>query len=69
MLKRALPTAFVAAAAALIFGLILRRHLLDDVYITLSYARNLAEHFHWGIVSGQVSNTATSPLNVMALRC
>ena len=67
MLKRAFPIAFVAAAAALIFGLILRRHLLDDVYITLSYARNLAEHLHWGLVSGQVSNTATSPLNVMAL--
>ena len=37
------------------------------MYITLSYARNVAEHLHWGIVRGEASNTATSPLNVMVL--
>ncbi|WP_380176491.1 hypothetical protein ACFEMC_11605 [Kineococcus sp. DHX-1] len=40
------------------------RGLIDDTYITLAYARNLAEHFHWGMTPGITSNAATSPLNV-----
>ncbi|MEZ0163739.1 hypothetical protein AB2L27_03035 [Kineococcus sp. LSe6-4] len=40
------------------------RGLIDDTYITLAYARNLAEHVHWGMTPGITSNAATSPLNV-----
>jgi hypothetical protein len=43
------------------------RGLIDDAYITLSYARNVAEHLHWGLIPTEVSNTATSPLNVLLL--
>lgn len=43
------------------------RFLIDDTFITLSYARNLAFDGSWGLVSGNRSNTATSPLNVLAL--
>lgn len=54
------------AFAALLFWL-LHEALIDDAYITLTYARNLAFHFHWGLLPDQVSNTATSPLNVLIL--
>ncbi|WP_432562113.1 hypothetical protein [Kineococcus sp. SYSU DK003] len=43
------------------------RGLIDDTYITLAYARNLAEHGHWGMTPGTTSNAATSPLNVVLL--
>lgn len=39
----------------------------DDALITLSFARNLAEHGCWCLVDGVESNTATSPLNVWLL--
>ena len=53
---RALPTAIpaardwalpagAAAASALVFALV-SSHLIDDTYITLSYAKNLAFHDH-----------------------
>ena len=51
---------------ALIF-LLVRHSLVDDAYITLGYARNLAQHLHWGLIPHQVANTATSPLNVVLL--
>lgn len=54
------------ALAALLFWL-LHEALIDDAYITLTYARNLAFHLHWGLLPDQVSNTATSPLNVLVL--
>lgn len=41
------------------------RGLIDDSYITLSYARNLAEHGHWGLIRSETANSATSPLNVL----
>ncbi|RZQ62195.1 DUF2029 domain-containing protein [Amycolatopsis suaedae] len=53
----------LAALAYLLFS----RHLIDDSYITFSYAENLALHGHWGLVEQGTSNTATSPLNVLAL--
>src|SRR5687768_15148900 len=59
----ALPGALVALA---IF-LVARDGLVDDAYITLSYARNVAEHLHWGMIPAEESNTATSPLNVLML--
>lgn len=53
-------------AAGLVF-LAGYRALADDAYITLDYARNLAEHGHWGLLPNRTSNTATSPLNVWLL--
>ncbi|TWH74189.1 hypothetical protein JD78_02724 [Modestobacter roseus] len=47
--------------------LLVRGSLIDDAYITLSYARNLAEHLHWGLTEGRTANSATSPLNVLVL--
>ncbi len=55
-----------AVASALVFTLV-SGHLIDDTYITLSYAKNLAFHGHWGLIEGGTANTATSPLNVLAL--
>ncbi|OMQ14322.1 hypothetical protein A7K94_0217480 [Modestobacter sp. VKM Ac-2676] len=58
--------AVAAVVSALIF-LVVHRSLIDDAYITLSYARNLAEHFHWGLTEYRTANSATSPLNVVLL--
>ncbi|WUL65493.1 hypothetical protein OG943_37905 [Amycolatopsis sp. NBC_00345] len=55
-----------AVASALVFSLA-SSHLIDDTYITLSYAKNLAFHGHWGLIEQGTANTATSPLNVLAL--
>ncbi len=56
-------------AALLAVGLfwLVRNALIDDAYITLSYARNLATHLHWGLIPTEPSNAATSPLNVLLL--
>jgi hypothetical protein len=57
----------VGLAGALAGGLLFlgaRRGLGDDAYITLDYARNLALHGHWGVITSRTANTATSPLNV-----
>lgn len=59
----ALPGALVGA----VMFYIAHRGLVDDAYITLSYARNVAEHLHWGMIPAEESNTATSPLNVALL--
>lgn len=56
----------VAVASAVVFALV-SHHLIDDTYITLSYAKNLAFHAHWGLIEQGTANTATSPLNVLAL--
>lgn len=58
--------AVVALAAAGTFWLI-HRSLVDDAYITLAYAQNLAFDGRWGLNSDEVSNSATSPLNVALL--
>jgi hypothetical protein len=58
--------ALVGLAAAAVFAAA-RSSLVDDSYITLSYARNLARDLHWGLIADQTSNTATSPLNVIVL--
>jgi hypothetical protein len=44
-----------------------QRGLIDDAYMTLGYARNVAERLHWGLIPTEESNTATSPLNVIML--
>lgn len=56
----------VAALSAGAFALF-SGHLIDDTYITLSYARNLALHGRWGLILLGTSNTATSPLSVLVL--
>jgi hypothetical protein len=63
---RAWLAAFGAAAGACA-AWATHRGLIDDSYITLSYARNLAEHGHWGLISSETANSATSPLNVFLL--
>ncbi len=61
-----LPLVGVGALAAATF-LLLRTALVDDAYITLAYARNVAFHGTWGLLSDITSNTATSPLWVIVL--
>jgi hypothetical protein len=63
-------TAWLCGGAALLAaGLfwVVRGALVDDAYITLSYARNLAARLHWGLIATESANAATSPLNVLLL--
>jgi hypothetical protein len=55
-----------AVGGALVF-LSAHRALVDDAYITLDYARTLAQHGQWALAPGHQANTATSPLNVLLL--
>ena len=52
--------------AAALFWLV-RGALIDDAYITLAYARNLATGPHWGLIASEPANAATSPLNILLL--
>ncbi len=61
-----LPTMSTAALAIVVF-VFARTTLVDDAYITLSYARNVAFHLHWGLVPTATANTATSVFNVWVL--
>lgn len=64
------PVWFLPALAGLVALAVFwfaRGTLIDDAYITLDYARNLAFHLHWGLIPEQTANTATSPLNVLVL--
>jgi hypothetical protein len=61
------PLPVLAALVAVAVFWLARRTLIDDAYITLDYARNLAFHLHWGLIDGETANTATSPLNVLVL--
>ena len=65
-LRALAPALAVGVLAAATFAL-LRTALVDDAYITLAYARNLALHGTWGLLSDVESNTATSPLWVLLL--
>ena len=56
----------VALLAVGAFWLV-HRALIDDAYITLAYARNLATRLHWGLIATEPANAATSPLNVLLL--
>ncbi|WP_285652843.1 hypothetical protein [Actinomycetospora sp. NBRC 106375] len=60
------PAAWGAALGAALF-LVARDAMPDDGLISLSFARNLAEHGQWAITTGIETNTATSPLNVWML--
>lgn len=55
-----------ALLAAAVF-VVVKDALIDDAYITLAYAKNLAVHGQWGLVPGMEANSATSPLNVLLL--
>lgn len=57
----------VAAVVAIVVFVFARATLIDDAYITLAYARNLAFHLHWGLVAAATANTATSVFNVLVL--
>jgi hypothetical protein len=61
--------ALIAGAGVVMLGLfaLARTGLIDDAYITLAYAKNLALHLHWGLTPHELSNTETSPLNVVLL--
>lgn len=56
-----------AAAMAIVVFAFARNTLIDDAYTFLAYARNLAFHWHWGLIPNATTNTATSVLNVWLL--
>ena len=62
----AVPAAVGALVSGLVFVLA-HRTLIDDAYITVDYARTLAEHGVWGMQPQLPGNAATSPLNVLLL--
>ncbi|MDQ4010896.1 MAG: hypothetical protein M3228_09415 [Actinomycetota bacterium] len=62
-----LGVAVAGAVAGGMLFLLAHRSFIDDAYITLTYARNVAFRLHWGVIEQQTSNTATSPLNVWLL--
>lgn len=41
--------------------------LIDDVFITMSYVKTILSSGTWGFFPGYITNTASSPLNVMLL--
>lgn len=55
------------AAGLVLYLFLFRDTLIDDAFITLSYARSLVTSATWGFYPDHVSNTATSPFNVMLL--
>ena len=60
-------TAASGALAGAVLAWVTHDGLADDAYITLSMARNVAEHGQWAVTPGLWSNTATSPLWVALL--
>ncbi|GLZ46472.1 hypothetical protein Acsp06_26570 [Actinomycetospora sp. NBRC 106375] len=69
--RRSWPGAVLIAAGGGLLGAVLflvaYRGMPDDSYITLDYARNVVEHWHWGLTPFRDANSATSPLNVWLL--
>jgi hypothetical protein len=66
-LRRVGVCAMVGAVGGAAVFLGAHRALIDDSYITLDYARTLAQHGQWALEPGHQANTATSPLNVLLL--
>ena len=56
-----------AALLAVAVMVVMHGAFIEDAFITLDYARNLAFHLHWGLLPDQVSNTQTSPLNAIVV--
>ena len=69
--RRSVPPTAVAAAVGALVGAcvfaVVGREMVDDAYITLTYARTLGLYGDWGVYPGVPANTATSPLNVLLL--
>src|SRR5882724_8946587 len=61
--------AFWAAAlgAIAVYLSLFRGALIDDAYITLQWARTLADSGTWGFYPGLTANSQTSPLNALLL--
>lgn len=60
--------AYLAFAIFLYFYLhLFQNALIDDAFITLHYAKTLTTSGTWGLFPGVISNSATSPLNVLLL--
>src|SRR5215210_951695 len=65
MRKSLLAPLAIAAAPIWLYFQLFREALIDDTFITLQYARTLRDHGIWGFYPWEVTNTATSPLNVL----
>lgn len=65
--RQAIGLCSAAAVLAIAAFWLVRDALIDDAYITLSYARNVATDLHWGLIPTETANSATSPLNVLLL--
>src|SRR5918993_355549 len=63
--KSLLAPLALAAAPIWLYFQVFREVLIDDTFITLQYARTLRDHGIWGFHPWEVTNTATSPLNVL----
>jgi hypothetical protein len=63
--KSLLAPLAIAAAPIWLYFQPFREVLIDDTFITLQYARTLRDHGIWGFYPWEVTNTATSPLNVL----
>lgn len=57
----------MSAAFIYLFVSQYKHTLIDDSYINLGYVKNLLSTQTWGMLKGNISNTATSPLNVIML--
>lgn len=60
-------SALSGALTGLALILLAYQAITDDGYITLALARNVALRGEWAVTPGLLSNTATSPLYVLAL--
>jgi hypothetical protein len=63
--KSRLALLAVAAIPIWLYFQLFREMLIDDTLITLQYARTLRDYGVWGFFPWEVTNTATSPLNVI----
>jgi hypothetical protein len=50
-----------------LFYRLFQNALIDDAFITLDYVKTIIRSGEWGFFPGRVTNTATSPLNVIFL--
>lgn len=53
--------------AFFLFYRLFQNALIDDAFITLDYVKTITRSGEWGFFPGHVTNTATSPLNVIFL--
>jgi hypothetical protein len=62
----ALGAGLGALGGALMF-VVAHRAVIDDAYISVDYARTLAQQGQWAVQPGPATNTASSPLHVLLL--